>query len=602
MSSIKNNNKTTPQAPSRKYAFYAIGISLPIIFFVLLELVLRLSGFGRVFPLFIENPSNPSYILPRPNVVDRYFSYSAAKPSVTMEANFVLKDKPSNGYRIVVQGGSTAAGFPYGLGTSIAGTIEQRLRGSLPGKQVEVLNTAMSAVNTYTLIDLADEIIEQQPDAVFIYAGHNEYLGLLGVGSQYSFFASSTATRLFLALKEFRTFQLVQSVSSAISSAGAGGSEMPSAGSRTFMAQVAKNKNIVLGSSVYKQGLSQFESNLSILLEKYQDAGIPVFISTIASNEKDQAPFASSDREEKFNSLYELLFSSLKSLSQTLQRETIQNASQRVQHSKSASFHFEFATLALKQGLTGIAKRHFVLAKEHDLLRFRAPAEINTIIRALAKEHNAITVESEAEFVKRSPSGIIGNELMLEHLHPNLKGYFVISNEFYNALHTYISEANSVATRDDQKIKFQYIDIERAWRERLVLPQEEYFGFATIVKLKSDYPFTTTPKQIRLPKPADWQQKLGQDFFLNQIDWLSMIQRSLSEYIKENNAGMVAKTQQILADALPNNPLYNVQVAERKMKEKRYNEALHYFRRAKRAGLISNEVDGVIEELRNKLN
>ena len=41
----------------------------------------------------------------------------------------------------------------------------------------------MSAVSSYTLLDFSDEIVDYQPDAILIYAGHNEYLGILGVGS-----------------------------------------------------------------------------------------------------------------------------------------------------------------------------------------------------------------------------------------------------------------------------------------------------------------------------------------------------------------------------------------------------------------------------------
>ena len=41
----------------------------------------------------------------------------------------------------------------------------------------------MAAVTSYVLLDFADEIIAQQPDAVVIYTGHNEYLGIGGVGS-----------------------------------------------------------------------------------------------------------------------------------------------------------------------------------------------------------------------------------------------------------------------------------------------------------------------------------------------------------------------------------------------------------------------------------
>ena len=77
----------------------------------------------------------------------------------------------------------------------------------------------MAAVNSYALLDFADEIIAQQPDAVLVYVGHNEFLGILGVGSTMRFAASPALTRTFLAVRELRLFQLI---SRALWRAGAG--------------------------------------------------------------------------------------------------------------------------------------------------------------------------------------------------------------------------------------------------------------------------------------------------------------------------------------------------------------------------------------------
>lgn len=584
---MKHNEK--PQ----RVIFYLITALIPLMFFVVLEIGLRLVGFGDPMPLFIENPAHPSYQLPRPDVMTRYFPENAPKPSVTMEANFILKEKPKNGYRIVVQGGSTAAGFPYGLGASIAGTLDQRLKPSMPGRYVEVLNTAMSAVNSYTLLDFVDEVIEQKPDAVLIYAGHNEFLGILGVGSNYTAMASGLTTRWFLSLKDFRIFQLIQRIyfglagSDETSDSLTRGSERmllerhkTGQQSRTFMAKVAKNKAIAKNSSVYEAGLEQFENNMSELLEKYKKANIQVYLSTIASNNSDQAPFSSLPIESNIVNSTTAFFSTIGKLSQRQQIQDLTSASTTFFESESADLHFKIAKLALQLKQVNIAKKHFALALEHDQLRFRAPAAMNDIIRKLATQYNAVLVDAENELAIRSPNGIIGNTMMLEHLHPNLQGYFVISNAFYEAI---AANAN---------IKpFARVSIERAWSERLVLAQEEYSGFATILNLTSDYPFTKTPTTPPLPKPSDWQQQLGLDVFVKKISWLQMMETSLKQYKIENKPIMMAKTIQILADALPHNGLYNLQIAEIKFTQQRFNESLYYYQRAKRAGALGAAID-----------
>lgn len=580
-----------------KKAFYAIALFIPFLFFVIIELGLRLVGFGTSTPLFIENPANPHYILPQPNILQRYFPEGTEQPSVTMEANFILKEKPANGYRIVVQGGSTAAGFPYGLGASIAGILDQRLKPSLPGRHVEVLNTAMSAVNSYTLIDIADEIIEQQPDAIMIYAGHNEYLGILGVGSNYTAFGAGLSTTWFLKLKDLSLFQLLQKLSVAAMSANFEKNLDPHTDQnnpRTFMAKVAKHKNIEKGSDLYYAGLEQFEHNISALLAKYQDAGITVFISTVASNIKEQAPFESVALEKEFQETVQKLFTGLAQQSRAQKVKSLKNASLTLQASTSATLHYKLAQLALSVEETVIAKKHFLLAKEHDLLRFRAPEAINDIIRKQAQKFGAIVVDSQKELEIRSSDRIIGKKMMLEHLHPNLRGYFVVANSFYNSFAEYWK-----AQVDESP--FSPVSIEQAWSERLILPQEEYSGYATILGLTSDYPFTDTPRKPRLPKPADWQQQLGQDFYAKKISWLDMMETSLKRYTLEENTKQRNKTLQILADALPHKGLYNLQVAEIKFKQGRYNESLHYYRRAKLAGAIGNTINSNIETLESIL-
>ena len=279
--------------PSKKLklVFWAIALALPILFFVVLELGLRAAGYGQSIPLFMENPNAKGYMLPTPDVVKRYFHDHKLAPNVTIETNFFKKDKPENGLRFFVQGGSTAAGFPYGYATSIAGMLDYRLKQTFPEREVEVVNTALSAVNSYTLLDFVDEIIEQKPDAILIYAGHNEYLGILGVGSAYTAANSHAATLMYIKLKELRIFQLLQDVYSQFFT-----SELhsaPSDKSRTMMAKVAKHKNIPTDSALFEQGAKQFAQNMKMVLAKYQAAGIPVFISTIASNLSHQQPFSS---------------------------------------------------------------------------------------------------------------------------------------------------------------------------------------------------------------------------------------------------------------------------------------------------------------------
>ena len=490
-----------------------------------------------------------------------------------MEANFLLKEKPQNGLRIFVQGGSSAAGFPYGLGASLAGMLEQRLKHTFPDKYVEVVNTAMAAVNSYTLLDLADEIIQQKPDAVLIYAGHNEYLGILGVGSNYTAANSQATTLLFLKLKDFRTFQLVQRIyhwSKNEEPAPADKSQQ----SRTFMAKVAKHKNIPLGSDIYTAGLAQFETNLSLLLDKYQKANVPVFVSTISSNLKDQKPFSSAPMADKLSlELQAILDNPSQTVANTVDKGRLALLARGAVDDGSALLHYRLGQLYLASGEYHKALQYFISAKDSDLLRFRAPTEINNVIKTVSKEKQAYLVDVEHNLSTRSPFKIIGNNFMLEHLHMNVQGYFLLADTFYQALRNH----NTLGDWHD-------VSIQEAWKMRPILPSEEYNGYAKIQQLKADYPFSDEPTPLRLTPPTDWQQKLGQLLFQHKIDWLKMMQQSAVRYKAAGNIPLFNKTQVLMAEALPHDKGINLAVANEYAKNGQFALSTSYYQRAILAG------------------
>ncbi len=46
----------------------------------------------------------------------------------------------------------------------------------------------ISAINSITLRDIIDDVLEENPDLIIIYTGHNEYYGALGPASNISGF------------------------------------------------------------------------------------------------------------------------------------------------------------------------------------------------------------------------------------------------------------------------------------------------------------------------------------------------------------------------------------------------------------------------------
>jgi lysophospholipase L1-like esterase len=543
----------------RKFGFWLILISLPLLLIAALEGAVRLLGLVPTYPVFVPHPAAPQYLTMRPDVIRRYFPAGAEIPNVTVEPHYFLKEKPKNGIRIFVQGGSTAAGYPYGLGASIASMLENRLRHSWPAKPVEVVNTALSAVNSYTLLDVADDIIAQQPDAVLIYAGHNEFVGIMGVGSNYRLAESPAATAVYLQLKQLHLYKLLEQMLVSKPAAAANSQEK-----RTLMSKMAAAQPIALDSPVYQAGMAQFQRNMSSLLSKYRKAGIPVYLATVGSNIADQPPFQSAD----------LTPEQLKSLTALQRGDSSQFAllAAEAKSQQQAMLSYQLGQWLRQQQRGAEAQEWLSLARDFDTLRFRAPQEINRQIKGFVDNKTVWLVDAEQALRDHSPDGLIGRQLMLEHLHPNLPGYFVIADAFYQAL------------AKSQQLPAYAVTVEKAkaWALRPVVPAEEFAAFARVAQLTSDYPFQRTPQPIALPAAENPLQQAGLDFYAKKIDWLQLMQLSMQVYQQQGDVEMQLKIALILADAAPDQPSWNAYAAKLLEKSSHPELAWWYWQRAAR--------------------
>ncbi|HEU4684027.1 MAG TPA: hypothetical protein VFS39_05955 [Nitrospira sp.] len=123
-----------------------------------------------------------------------------------------VKDKPETTYRIFVMGGSTA----YGLGSqsrygknkygiirndeTIDHYLEQYLQGKVPGKEVEVINAAITSQQSHHhLIYLNQTILKYHPDMVIFIDGFNDYYPWEKGYDQFRDYAYQERAHLFMA-------------------------------------------------------------------------------------------------------------------------------------------------------------------------------------------------------------------------------------------------------------------------------------------------------------------------------------------------------------------------------------------------------------------
>ncbi len=479
-------------------------------------------GYGNSYPLFEPVPGYPEYLRPSETVAKRYFSAVESVPSIPFDSFKSKKDSAT--IRVFVQGGSTAAGFPFYFGGSFPDMLEQRLLQTFPGRNIEVVNTAMAAVNSYTLVDFVDEILEQDPDLVLIYAGHNEYYGALGVGSSESLGRTPAVVRAYLSLQDFRVVQALRALIVRLAGTVRGKAEGQRP-SDTLMRRMVGEQRIPYGSRLYKQGLIQFRHNLSDILRRYRAAGVPVFIGTVVSNERDHPPFISGLSERTEPDEWNRSMTDARRLAGTDTTAALEVLQALVRTDSLAADPYYLAG-RLFDGLHRYpeARRAYQTAKDRDELRFRAPEAINAVIREEAARYGAVVVESERAVSQVSPGGIPGNNVMTEHLHPNIDGYFYLSDAYYAALR----ESGLIGEWR------RPIPTAVARSELLVTPIDSIVGLYRVQSLVQQWPFRpigAPPARLDTLAVGTEEGRLGLELFLQRIrrlDALDELQRYYS--------------------------------------------------------------------------
>ena len=418
-----------PLPPARRGLFTVVMILAPFLFLGGLEFTLRIAGYGSDPPLVIRKKERGKevYAINR-SVARRYFAQAGTVVPEPAEDSFEIVKKP-NTIRIFCLGESSMAGFPYEFNATMPSFLRDRLQTLLPERNIEVINLGLAAVGSFVVDDFLEELLQHQPDLFIVYVGHNEFYGAYGVGSTIGIPGGPWATRLTLSLLHFRTFLLLRDIYTSLfpPPAPAGGRE-----DATLMAQVIREQEIPQGSPLYVRARATYCDNLERIIDHAQGAGIPIVFSTLVSNLRDQPPFRSG-------------FSGTTGAETQSRILAMDEAGERMLASGRADSALAILTEAsgldstyaltmylcgraeLATGASGAARASFARAKDNDLLRFRMSEEFQSDLQDICARKGVPVARSDSAFAAGSPDGIQGRELILEHLHPNIGGYFLMA-------------------------------------------------------------------------------------------------------------------------------------------------------------------------------
>jgi len=394
-----------------------VALLLPLLVFAGTEIALRLSNIGYPTEMLtsctIDGVPGSCY-----NVffLAQYFPPGIIKLPV---AYGIPVEKPRNTFRIFVLGESAAMGDPDPA-FAFSRYLELLLQQRFPGVDFQVVNTASVAINSHVLLPIAKSLSTQKTDLFIIYSGNNEVVGPYGPGT------TLTGTESSLAFARTDIFVRSTRIGQFLTRAAAPRKQWT--GMEMFL-----DNQIPADTPALQQAYRNYSTNLRDTIRVAGKAGAGVLVSTVVTNLADCAPFGSQHRAG-------ISVRDLQSWNKTVQlgqaAEAAGNLSEALaQYRLALGIDDQYAELEFRiaRCLTLLtrhaeAKPHYFRARDLDTLRFRADSQINEINRTANRfSYPAQVVDSEAVLSAASPRGVVGDEMVYEHVHLTPHGNYLLA-------------------------------------------------------------------------------------------------------------------------------------------------------------------------------
>ena len=434
MTSTPDNSSETPKPSRRRKWLFRIVLTVfaPAAFLVLIEVGLRIGGYGYRTSYFIEVPGSDVY------AANNQFSLRFFPKSLQRLpwAVYLAKTKPAGAYRIFVMGGSAAQGVPdpaYGF----ARILETMLAETFPGATFEVAVTAMTAINSHVVLPIARDCAKHEPDLFVVLLGNNEVVGPFGAGTVFQGFTPSlTLIRAHLAIKTTKLGQLAADLA-----AWLGPSD---ADDRWHGMEMFIDNRIPADDPRLRAVYRHFRRNLQDIVAVADGAGAKTILCTVPVNLRDCSPFASMHREDLTDEAlarWEEAYAAGITLADEGQTDSAieQFLLARAIDDRFAELQFRLGQCYLAAGQSEQAREAFRLARDLDALRFRADSSINRVIREVAAEQIArgvLLADAEEALAEsdHSPDGLPGEALFYEHVHMTFEGNYEVARAAFGEI------------------------------------------------------------------------------------------------------------------------------------------------------------------------
>ena len=239
--------------------------------------------------------------------------------------------------------------------------------------------------------------------------------------------------------------------------------------------------------------------------------------------------------------------------------------------SMAAKSWYALGSLLDVQGDYDEARQAYIRAKDLDQLRFRATEYVNNIIREESTLTGATLVDTQQELRQNSNENIIDPDLMLEHLHPNLEGYFNLADAFYEAI--YESQIHAAPK--------SYVPEEIARSEVLFTEVDSIFGELRLQKLLGSWPFqpidVITDIKPDTMTTKSRAEELARALDQGELQWFAATDQLRSYYVSKGHYHRALRASLALLQEFPYLPLPYAYAGDVLVAQGRLDEAVEYY-------------------------
>lgn len=431
---LVRSSGTALSAP-RRMLFRVILAVLAISPLIACEIFLRVSdvrvaddpylNFGQVNSYFVQKEIGG---LPH---------YQVANREVYRERNTIFPVTKTPGtFRVFCLGGSASAGWPHPQEEIYSRYLQQALKETYPDRTIEVLNVSAHAYAAYRVRLIFQEVIEFQPDLIVIYSGNNEFLEKRVYREEPAWWepAAQALNRLHLIRR--------------VKGSSLGRRLWPEntllADERQHVAyeQWSKIEQLALelrqNPRQYEQVKRHYASSIQSMVETAGERQVPVILVSVPVNLRQWHPNVSHQAlQGAALQTWEHLYRSGEGL---LLQGDASGAVRRLQEASEqaplhADTHFVLGRALEQAGNYEAALEAYSRARDLDYNPFRAPSDLNQILRQIAGRYDHVSLaDAEQAFLAASAPLAPGFDLFLDYVHPTQRGNLFVAQTVYDEI------------------------------------------------------------------------------------------------------------------------------------------------------------------------